>query len=324
MKLNIAWIVEQLSPTLPYRLVLSSAFVIAFLTAATVCLAEKRLGYSAEHMLEVQMDARYLALAEIEPRTGKVLDRINFGYLHASAGRLTASALMLGGQRARPFYGHPDWALILSGFMDFIQLDGEPGHAVLNPVFVETLPFITPVNVFLRDISGDALHAGVSLSVAHHTSENWAWQSGLALEYYKINKFSILFDTLNLASNFSGEVDYAGTYHSVTPFLGIQYNIPSSSAPYKFSTRLNLAWPLPHRGFHGRITGPGFSLEGDTESAGNRKHIPDPFAGMGFTLESRQHGWRFDIGASLWLGLLEGKVHKGNDPPLFAHISWPL
>ena len=45
---------------------------------------------------------------------------------------------------------------------------------------------------------------------------------------------------------------------------------------------------------------------------------------MGLTLEGRQRPWRVDLGASLWLYLLEGRVHHGSNPPLFLHFSWPL
>ena len=85
-----------------------------------------------------------------------------------------------------------------------------------------------------------------------------------------------------------------------------------------------MAWPLPRRGFHGRVSGPGFDIENDTDAVGYGKHIPDPFAGIGFTIESREHGWRLDIGASLWHYLAEGHIHKGIEQPILVYLNWPI
>jgi len=237
---------------------------------------------------------------------------------------MKSSALMLGAQHYRPSDDDRQWGWIFGGFIDRIRFYGNSGYGFADPAFVQNPPFRHPFDLYVTNISGDAVHAGLSLARTHRLSDRWAWQAGLTLEYYAVHSFRIQFDTRLPSNNFSGELNYASTYNTIAPYIGYRYFFPESSSTYVWSSRIMLAWPFPHRGFHGHITGPGFDLEGDSDQAGNGKHIPDPFGGVGLTVESVQKRWRLDLGSSLWLFLVEGQVHKGNNPPLFVHFSWPF
>jgi len=287
-------------------------------------IAGETLSFTAEHMIEAQMDARYMAFPEIETRADKKQTRFGLGYLSVTGDLMKSSAPMLSVQSYIPTSQDHRWGMIIGGFIDYIQFGGSTGNAQFIADFIDFAPFNQPQNVNVQSINGDALHTGISLSLTHRMSDNLAWQAGAALEYYSVNKFSIAFNTLDLASNFNAEVDYAANYHSITPYFSFRYFYPALSESYDFSSRFIMAWPLPRRGFKGRVSGPGFSVEGDTDEVGNGIHIPDPFVGVGFSIESRQHGWRVDVGASLWLYLAENKIHEGTDPPLFIHMNFPL
>lgn len=308
------------------RLYIKKRILVLFVSIAVPALsvAGERLGYTAEHIFEVPMDARYMALPEIETKTGEERRRFDVGYLYASGGLMTSSTLMLGMQDYVPISDDHRWGLIIGGFFDVTQLAGSSGNVEFSPIFTDSAPFPVPQNIYVQNISGDAVHVGVSLSLTQRISNSWAWQTGVALEYYEINELRVNFNTLDLADNIDAEVDYAANYNSVTPYFSFRYFYPPFSDNYAFSSRFIMAWPLPRVGFHGQVTGPGFSVEGDSESAGKGTHIPDPFAGVGFTIESREHGWRLDVGASLWFILYEDKVHEGIDPPLFIHMNWPI
>jgi hypothetical protein len=287
-------------------------------------IAEEELGFTAEHMIETQMDARYLALPEIELQTEDDRSlRFDIGYMTASGGLTTSSTILLGVQGFRPLPNHERWAVVLGGFLDLIRFDGTPGIVSIDPTFTSTLPVVAPLDAEVLDVTGDALHAGLSFAAARRISERWAWQAGVALEYYDIDPFKVKFRALG-PIGFDGEVGYAGNYNSITPYLTFRHLYPRRSERFVLSSRFLMAWPLPRRGFHGQISGPGFSIEGDSESAGRGRHIPDGFAGIGFGIESVKHRWRVDVGASLWLLLAENKGHEGVDPPLFLHFNMPF
>lgn len=299
-----------------------------------VLLAGERLGFVAEHMIEVQSDARYLALSEIErPDVGDT-SRFDVGYLSASGGVFSSSAMMLGIQRYFADTDQPSQGWMLAGFLDLIRFDGSSGDTTLDPLFAKNFPFPVPLNITVQDIKGDALHAGVSLSFIKYASTSLAWQTGLLLEYYSVNQLKVDFITRDLANNFTGFADYAGDYHAITPFFSTRYFFPQQPGSYRYSSRFVAAWPLPRRGFSGEVSGPGFNISGDTDETGNGTHIPDPFFGFGFTIEGADHsasnsahkqaGWRLDIGTSLWLYVFENKTHEGLDPPFFIHFSLPL
>jgi hypothetical protein len=283
--------------------------------------AAESVDYIAEHMIEAQMDARYLALPDIPLAPEDRRLRADFAYFGASGGPLQSSAALIGVQQFRPI--KTDWALGLGAFVDLIRFTGRTGEAVVAPIFASEFPVTVPFTAELTDISGDAVHAGLSISLARHPSERWAWQAGVALEYYDIGTFDVAFRAFSPES-FDGALSYAASYDSITPFFSIRHRYLPHSARFVYASRAVVAWPQPRRGLSGRLSGPDFAVEGDSQSAGRGTHIPDGFAGVGFTVESVARGWSVDVGASLSLLLLEGELHKGIDPPLFVRLTLPI
>ena len=306
----------------PIRTVAVAAVVLS--AVPFMATAEEELGFRAEHMIEAQMDARYMALPEIELQTYDAPSaRFGIGYMTTSGGPTTSANLLLDIQRFKPLPKHERWAVVLGGFVDLIRFDGTGGHVTIDPNFLSTPPVDTPIDADVLDVSGDALHMGVSVAAARQLSASSAWQAGLMLEYYDVDELEVAFRA-NGPDGFDGVADYAGNYSSVTPFVTFRHLFPHRSERFSFSGRALLAWPLPRRGFQGQLSGPGFHAEGDTETAGTGRHIPDGFAGLGFAIESVAHHWRVDVGASLWLYLAENKGHEGVDAPLFVHVNLPL
>jgi len=300
-----------------------AAAVVQFTIPATA-VAEEELGFTAEHMIEAQMDARYMALPEIERQTTDARSsRFGMGYMTTSGGPTTSASLLLDVQFFKPLPNHERWAVVLGGFVDLIRFDGTAGTVTIDPNFLSISPIDTPLDADVLDVSGDALHMGLSVAAARQISRNSAWQAGVVLEYYDVDEFRVAFRTGGPAG-FDGVVDYAGSYNSITPFVTLRHVFPRRSERFTYSSRALLAWPVPRRGFQGQISGPGFQLEGDSETAGTGRHIPDGFAGVGFAIDSVAHRWRVDIGASVWLYLAENQGHEGIDPPLFVHFNVPL
>jgi hypothetical protein len=110
----------------------------------------------------------------------------------------------------------------------------------------------------------------------------------------------------------------------LTPYFTIRHRLPIRSERFVLTSRFLIAQPQPRRGFHGRIEGPGFVIDNHSKANGKGRHIPDGFTGLGFTVESAEHGWSIDLGASLWLLLVEDGVHEGIDPPLLLRFTHPL
>jgi len=302
----------------------ASYWQLVLLAVPAITAAQEELGFTAEHMIEAQMDARYVALPEIELQTnGDRSTRFGIGYMATAGGPTKSSNVLLDVQTFRPMPNHERWALVLGGFVDLIRFDGTAGNVTIDPNFVSTSPFDAPLDTDVLDVSGDALHVGLSVAAARRISERSAWQVGAMLEYYDVDAFKVDFRTRG-PGGFDGTVDYAGNYNSITPFVTFRHVFPHRSDGFVYSSRLFMAWPLPRRGFHGLISGPDFELAGDSKTAGTGTNIPDGFAGAGFAIESAKHRWRVDVGASLWIYLAENKGHEGIDPPLYVHFNMPL
>ena len=280
--------------------------------------AEGTIGYEAEHVIEALMDARYLALPSIPENTAQGQSRLQTGINRVSAGSFDAAALMLGLEYFMPTAERGGYLFSLFG--DFQHYSANSGAAVFDPAFVTAPPFPVPLPVNVTGVEGHAEHYGLSAARVAELGPTRAWQYGLVLEYFDVARFAVSFDSVGLADNFSAVVDYANSYLAVTPYVALRQRFPVRRSRLKYSARLLLAWPLPRQGFYGHLSYPGFEQAG----TGEGKHIPDTFAGLGFTLAGPQQEWRIDIGASLYYFLAEGRIHKGVTQPLFLNISWRL
>ena len=269
------------------------------------------------------MDGRYLAFPETEYITDVSATRLQLGYLKITTEELASSTSMIGLQYYLPLNKAERSGLIFSGFLDNISFGGGTGIMPIDPSFTNNITFATPTDVQLIDVSGKGIHAGITLAYTKREG-NRAWQAGLAYEYYDIRDFEIAFRTLELTSNFTGTLDFSASYNSWTPYYTHRWFHPDLSHKWLYSTRFIASWAQPRRGLEGRISGPGFDYTGNSADAGNGRHMPDPYIGVGFTLESRENGWRLDIGSTLFIFALEPRMHKGIDRPLLFTFNMPL
>lgn len=281
---------------------------------------EEDLDFRAEHAIEGVMDARYLALPQVGEDPAAPEWRLRFGGLYLESGGLNVSAALLGVQRYRPLHGKR--ALLLGAFADFMDFSGDSGPAFAKPSFTREFDTVSPFTVDVSKVSGSGIHFGVSAALAGSFSSHWGWQFGIVAEQVNVGTYEVEFTTLDLDGNFSGTLDYSGTYNAITPFAEIRRSF--STRRYALSARFIVMDPLPRAGFKGRISGPGFDISGDSGEAGKGKHIPDPFLGFGFSVESRKTGWRVDLGATAYMFGAEGAIHRGVDLPVYVTFSFPL
>lgn len=294
--------------------------ILGVVCMAPACgsVAGETISYEAEHVLESLMNARYLALPSIPDRFDDNELRLQTGFNQVSATSFNASALMLGLEYFLPDSSSSGYLFSLFG--DFQQFHSNNGSAVFEPAFIKNAPFPVPLDVFVTGVNGHAEHYGISVSRARAISETKSWQYGLVVEYFDVGKFAVSFDSVGLDNNFSAVVDYAKTYAALTPYISYQQRFPVRQSRLKYSARVIATWPVPRRGFYGRLRFDGF----DESGVGAGKHIPDAFAGIGFSIEQPEQRWKIDIGASLYYLLAEGSIHKGVSRPLFVSVSWGL
>ena len=294
-------------------------WLIACMLFSSAVPAGERLGYEAEHALEAPMNARYLSLPAVPDNFNNSERRLQTGFNRVSATSFDTSTLMLGLE-----YFLSDSSAgggyLFSLFGDFLQFRGKNGPAVFDPAFIKNPPFGIPLNVNVTGVSGHAEHYGVSASRVSAIDETKSWQYGLVFEYFDIGEFAVSFDSIGLDANFSGVVDYAATYISLAPYVSYRQQFPVKQSRLKYSARIIAAWPSPRQAFSARLSYDGF----DQSGAGEGKHIPDAFVGLGFSVKHPAQGWQIDVGASLYFLLMEGRIHKGVSSPILLNVTWVL
>jgi hypothetical protein len=194
----------------------------------------------------------------------------------------------------------------------------------MAPSFGRAAQLPQQFDVQVDSVSGSGNHFGLSLAYAQGLSGGARVQAGLALERLDVREYRVAFRTLDLAQNFDGAVDYSGIYNIVTPFAIYESLRRPLTAGWSGGWSATIAWPLPRRGFIGRLTGLGIDFQGSTASAGNGKHIPDPFLGLGYTFEHKATGLQVDLGATLFSYVVEPLGHRKIDQSLFINLSLPF
>ena len=284
--------------------------------------AEETIEYVAEHLLEVPMDARALAFPKIPSNESETEARIQVGYGHFNAGKLSNSTPMLGAQYFYPF--NEDWGLLGGAFYDGYQFSGKKGKAV-GGVLVVNAPNVPPkFDVDITNIDGSGRYTGASLAVTYTPGETWRWQLGYARSVLHINKFKINFNTTSLNNNFSGSFDYANRYDVNTLFLAIEMAPRGLLSNFTYSPHLIAVMNGPRAGFQGRFTGPDFDYSGNTNTNGKGTHIPDSYLGVGVNIEHKPSGFRVDLGATIYTYAFEPYGHKGISTQLFVTMSFPI
>ncbi len=284
--------------------------------------AAQRIGFEAEHMIESQMNARYLAFPFVRSNRETPQTRLQTGLSNISSSVFGTGKIMLGVEYYLPKNRHDGF--LFSFFSDFMKFDNTSGNTTLSPKFIETVPFATPLNVKVTSTKGHAEHYGVTASVVETLSSSRVWQYGLALEYFDVGEFAVAFESTDPGVNISGIVNYAEIYTMLTPFVSLRQFFPAADSQFNYAAYVIGTLPMPRKGFSGRLQLPGFDQSGDTDSVGNGTHIPDPFIGVGFSIADAKNNWQIDIGASAYYFLTEGLIHRGIEKPLFINMTWAL
>jgi len=296
------------------RKLCSSCTVAITALFVAVQVAAEPIDVTAEHLLEVAMDARYLAtdfMPDDSPRT-------QLGYLRMNGGAINTDVLMLGIGGYWRSNLLPDSSWHASFFSDALQMNKGDNTAVLSQAFGGNMPFALPQRLHINNVEGWALHAGVFGAFTQTFAQTWHWQAGMLLEYYDVDKFDIDFTTVDLPANFSGRLDFSARYDSYTPLFGVSWDCLHTK-DWLGSVRVLKAMPKPRRGFHGRVSGSGVTSEGKTYPS-----IPDNYLGLSYVIEHRRSGWRMDVGGAAFLMDFEARKHEGIDPTLFLTLSAPL
>jgi hypothetical protein len=283
---------------------------------------EESIEYVAEHLLEVPMDTRTQSYPATPIDDTASETRFQLGYGSFDAGKLNNEVLMFAGQYFFPL--DDTWGLIAGGFYDHFQFSGQNGSAVGGVLVVDAPNVPGEFDADITDVSGSGKYAGASLALTYDAGGLWRWQLGFALAALDVDKFKIDFNTKNLDNNFSGSFDYAGRYSVKTLFLGLEMTPRNFLDGFVYSPHFIIVSNMPRVGFKGRFTGPDFDYSGNTASAGNGKHIPDNYLGMGVNIEHVSSGLRMDLGATLFTYMAEPAAHKGISNPLFLTLSLPV
>lgn len=71
-----------------------------------------------------------------------------------------------------------------------------------------------------------------------------------------------------------------------------------------------------------RISGPGFDISGNTDTAGNGKHFGDPSLALRIDATYEPWGLTVDLGSTLTQATLERLVHVGIDSNWSLALGW--
>lgn len=267
--------------------------------------ARESMDYITEHGIESGMNARYHALPEIETSPIEAL-RLKVGYAHFQAGPTAANMIQLSGQKSFNIRDGKKSSIIVSAFWDYVHFDTASEQieaTILKNGSLET----QDVEVALDEKTSAVHHLGIGGSYVHRFSQGLALQAGILGEVIKVSDFKVGFTTVNESSNYSGELDYNHTYYAYAPYLTLRWFHDKKPWGLNLSGRFELTYPMPRVDFQRKVTVGSNTLD----LTGEGKHIPDGFAGIGYTLEDPKSLWRLDFGSTLSFSALEGVMHKG-------------
>jgi hypothetical protein len=293
---------------------------------ASQAMAEEDIEYVAEHLAEVPMDNRFATL----PVWGGAREagkRWSFsgqaGFAKTTTGELSARGPMLSFGVDRAVGSR--WSVGGFAFYDRLDLSGDNDRRPLQTTFTNETPFGRPVAAQFDHLDGAFEHAGIGVdaSVSLDLGSLGAARAVGGLLWQQVTLSDYRFDYRLLEgpdAGLEGHIDFDATYDHLTPFIGIE--LPHEGTHWTLSPHVLAAWPNPRRGVVGHITGPGFDLAGDTESAGHGAHFGDPSITIGFDVTCVPAHLTIDVGTLVTQALLEPVVHKGIDSNWVLSADW--
>ena len=147
------------------------------------------------------------------------------------------------------------------------------------------------------------------------------WVGGILWQRVELRDYRLDYELLEGDdAGTTGQIDFDANYEHYTPFAG--FEIPRQGARWAMTPHMLFAWPNPRRGVVGHITGPGFDLHGDQETAGAGVHFGDPSVTLGFDVTYLPAHLTVDVGTLVTQALVEPVVHKGIDTNWVISFQW--
>ena len=288
--------------------------------------AAEDIEYVAEHLAEVPMDNRFATLpiwggAQEAGKTWAFTGQA--GMAKTATGELEASGPMLSFGADHALGAR--WSVGGFAFYDRLDLSGNDDRRPLQTSFTNETPFARPVMAQFDNLNGTFDHVGVGFDAALTTEVRWLGKTravgGLIWQRVELSDYRLDYRLLEGPdAGLEGQIDFDATYEHLTPFFG--FELPRKGARWETSMHALAAWPNPRRGVAGHITGPGFDLAGDTESAGHGAHFGDPSITLGYDVTYLPAHLTVDVGTVVTQALVEPVVHKGIDTNWVLSAEW--
>jgi hypothetical protein len=293
------------------------------LTFSQVCWAlDEPLDFQAEHAIEGAMNhrlAQFLTTGdEIEPGRFNLAAGLGWGSAASSAFDLDGGMISLAAARGLAGGG----GLELTGFFDRFDLSGAGGTQELDLKWTNEVPLEFPQLADTRNPQGQVTHWGAGLAwvTAVHGKHRRRWRFGLLYSRVQVDSFTIEY-RLQSAREISGLIDYSASYDYVWPWFDIEANWNLGSR-WKMVPHAAFFFPAPQTGFIARMTGPGFDVSGDTDTASGIAHMGDAHPALGLRFDHRSSGLSVDVGATVYNLIAEPVDHPGVDQAITLQIVW--
>jgi hypothetical protein len=308
-------------------LVVALLFVTGAVAASGQGLPKEDLDYLVEHLMEVPMDHRFAAM----PTTAGIFARgrwqgaVEVGWGTASAqgldgsGPLVAATVGIGVADRR--------GIELTVFSDRISLSGKGGEQVLRPLWSQEIPLDLPQRAEIMSFDGELTNRGLGATFVWQLApaangRRWTWRAGAFYDRLDAKDVTTHYQLVSGAfAGTEGELDYSATYSYLAPCGEGEVRWPLGTR-WEIAPHFGFFFPLPRRGFIGRIDGPGFDVSGDSDESRGQTPMGDPYLTLGVRLDDRRSGFGIDLGATAYQALSEGLVHEGIDQAFLFSLSW--
>ena len=301
-----------------------ASLLIALLARTTAAATLEDIGFVSEHLPEIAMDNRYAQLplwSSCGTEHG-YCPTLNAGYAATHSQTLSIDGPMfsvgVSHQAGR-------WSLTAFGFYDPLRLHSGTEQRPLDVDFVSGVPYRLPAPAEFSGLEGSANDMGFGFALRRAASlpalGHFAWTAGVLWQQMSMRDYVYDYRIVEGPdAGSAGRIGYDADYRHVVPFGGLAW--PRRGAHWAYAPHLQLALPLPRRGMDGRISGPGFDLEGNQAENGAGKHFGDPSLTIGFDLTYLPWNLTFDLGTVVTQYFLEPYIHEGVDHDLLFTVRW--
>lgn len=286
--------------------------------------AAVNLDYVVEHLSEVAMDNSLALLplwsaSEVSTSRWKGVAQVAYNDIESHSMTLSGSPISV----AVSYRFRDRWSLRGAAFFNHGELSGT-GFFELAPTFLVSQPPLMLPAAAQFVLDGSVTHQGFAMSAHRENAGGWfdgsVWTFGMVWERLQLE--DVFANYVLLSGNdvgAHGVVDYSANYSFFTPFIGMQWRVQRGN--WLLVPHWHYAVPMPRRGFAAAISGPGFSLSGDSGAAGNGKYVSDWLLTAGISIVHRRSGIGVDLGTSIAQYLIEPFTHNGVDKNWVLAVS---